>query len=114
MTQDDTIQPLAEEQPVHYAERLGTLYAQSMESQVKKDRGQFFTPREIANYMRQMVEAIQQDEVRILAPGCGLGILSVALVEQIPGWKSKPEIIHFEPFDTDRGTYYDPLGNGIS
>ncbi len=51
MTQGINFQPLDNELPSHYADRLGVLYAKTVTTQHKKDNGQFFTPTAIAQFM---------------------------------------------------------------
>lgn len=48
MTAAIDIQPLSNELPSHFADRVGQLYAKTVTTQHKKDNGQFFTPTAIA------------------------------------------------------------------
>lgn len=65
-----------------YAERLSHIYNQNISKTAKKGRGQFFTPSPIAKYMAGLADA-DKSGVSILDPGAGIGILSVALIEEI-------------------------------
>jgi adenine-specific DNA-methyltransferase len=76
------IQPLQNELPSRFADRLGVLYATSIQQQHKKENGQFFTPVEIASLMASFSE-VDKDSVRVLDPGCGTLVLSCALIEYI-------------------------------
>ena len=71
-----------EESPVLYAERLGIMYAANDKNDGKKKKGQFFTPSAIAFFMAQRV-VCNKKKVRILDPGCGLAILSCALIQKL-------------------------------
>ena len=51
MVNNKSIQPIANELPSHFADRLGIYYASLVNQEYKKERGQFFTPREIATLM---------------------------------------------------------------
>ena len=51
MTTVIDIKPLTNELPSHFADRVGQLYAKTVTTQHKKDKGQFFTPTEIAHFM---------------------------------------------------------------
>lgn len=46
--------------------------------------GQFFTSKETAKFMASLIELnIKRDEISILDPGAGSGILSAALIQRI-------------------------------
>lgn len=70
------------ELPSHYADRLGLVYASSVNQQHKKENGQFFTPVEIAALMASFSE-FKGNSVRLLDPGCGSVVLSCAIIEHI-------------------------------
>lgn len=82
MTQALNMQPIENELPSHYADRLGILYAKTVSIQHKKDNGQYFTPTEIAHFMARLVKQTK-DKLKILDPGCGTAILSSSLIETI-------------------------------
>jgi adenine-specific DNA-methyltransferase len=79
---NNTEQPLYDELPSHFANRLGIAYASSVNQEHKKINGQFFTPIEIAVFMASYSE-YKGASVRILDPGCGTAILSCALIEHL-------------------------------
>ncbi len=82
MVNNTSIQPTANELPSHFADRLGIYYASLVNQEHKKEKGQFFTPREIASLMGSFVKT-SNTSLRILDPGCGTAILTCALVEHL-------------------------------
>ena len=55
-----SIKPIINELPSHYADRVGQIYAGTVSTQHKKDKGQFFTPTEIAGSWQDL-----QNKIRI-------------------------------------------------
>jgi len=84
---------LLEENPSTYADSLGLKYTSEVTVEHKKDLGQFFTPSKIAAFMAQFC-TIKKHKIKILDPGCGVGILSCALVEYLV--EHNPEIMEIE------------------
>ena len=76
------IKPLNKELPSDFADRLGIYYTQQVTTDHKKVNGQFFTPIPIARLLASFC-TISKSRVKILDPGCGIGILSCALIEYI-------------------------------
>ncbi len=97
---DFRIIPLGKETPSAYAERVGIYYASTVTNAHKKDNGQFFTPLEIALFMAS-IGKVEKENLRILDPGCGLGILSITLIEQLVISKKKIKRIELVVFETD-------------
>lgn len=92
---------LKDESPIHYANRIGELYTQSSTNISKKEKGQFFTPNAIAEFMANQVDiSILPKNVNILDPGCGSGVLSCALIERLSK-KDKFSSIHVDAYETD-------------
>ncbi len=87
------IDPPKNELPSQYCDRLGSLYSKAVTQDHKKKNGQFFTPLEIAKFMASLSTKML-NTVRILDPGCGLGILSCALIENIV--KTDPDLSEIE------------------
>lgn len=75
--------PLAGESPTQFAERLGREYANASIHTDKKHKGQFFTPFAISRFMGGLATPKKRKDVAVLDPGCGLAILSCALVEHL-------------------------------
>lgn len=71
------------ELPSQFAERAGTEYASDSVHAEKRNKGQFFTPLVIASFMSGLATPACKDEITVLDPGCGCGILSCALIEHL-------------------------------
>lgn len=87
--------------PSEYADELGKQYTTTVAKEHKKKLGQYFTPQEVATYMATFYKVTsERTSVRILDPGCGLGILSCAVCEYLIESSSIREI-HLDVFETD-------------
>jgi adenine-specific DNA-methyltransferase len=82
MVNNKSIQPFANELPSHFADRLGVYYTSLVNQEHKKEKGQFFTPIEIASLMGSFATSSNKS-LRILDPGCGTAILTCALIEHL-------------------------------
>ncbi len=96
----DVLSPLQGELPSDYADRLGSVYAKESTDSDKKQKGQFFTPLPIAHFMASLSSA-HRDEIHILDPGCGTGVLSISLVEYLSQESSSIHTIHLVAYETD-------------
>lgn len=67
---------------VSYAVRISDFFRQFYDYNYRKVRGQFFTPENVACYMASFVN-INRNEIRILDPGAGSGILVAAFCDRI-------------------------------
>lgn len=94
------ISPQENENPTSYADRLGESYTATVSQIFKKDNGQFFTPVEIAQFMGSLVTT-NKTMIDILDPGCGTGILTCALVENIIKQNLQIEEINLVAYETD-------------
>lgn len=97
--------PLVGEKPSQYAERLGQEYANASIQKDKKHKGQFFTPLQISRFMGDLATMTSKKRVSVLDPGCGLAILSCALIENIVEGSSI-ECIHLSLYEIDSNVYY--------
>ena len=95
------IVPLAGEKPAQFAERFGREYANASIQKDKKHKGQFFTPLAISAFMGGLATPTKKKEVSVLDPGCGLAILSCALIEHLVE-ESKPEHVSLTLYETDK------------
>lgn len=77
------ITPLAGETPSQLAERADRGYADASVQTDKKHKGQFFTPIAISQFMGKLATPSGKMSVSVLDPGCGLAILSCALIEHL-------------------------------
>lgn len=100
MTYKNAIQPLSQELPSHFADRLGIEYASSVSLEHKKGNGQFFTPIEIATFMASHTQ-FNGVAVRILDPGCGSAVLSCALIEHLVYSDRNIQSIELVAYETD-------------
>lgn len=82
MTASLLIRPMPDELPSHYADRLGSSYAQKATTGHKKEKGQFFTPAPIAHLMGSIC-TYKGTKLRMLDPGSGVCILSCAAIEYL-------------------------------
>ncbi len=82
MFEYEEILPFQNELPADFADRLGLIYNSKVNKSHKKTAGQFFTPVEIARFMAKQADFFF-DEVSILDPGCGTGILTCSLTEHL-------------------------------
>lgn len=69
-------------EPLLYSNKLAEGYSESVELKHKKSIGQFFTPINIAMFLGSFAD-LNQKNIRILDPGFGTGILSIALITNI-------------------------------
>lgn len=65
-----------------YAVRLANTYSEYYKLEERKNKGQFFTPKEIAIFMAKLA-SINQHEIKVLDPGAGTGVLIASLCEVI-------------------------------
>lgn len=101
VTESVHIVPLAGEKPSQFAERVGRWYANASAQKDKKHKGQFFTPLAISQFMGRLATPSEKDSVSVLDPGCGLAILSCALIEHLVE-DSKLETIALTLYETDK------------
>ncbi|MBN2650105.1 MAG: N-6 DNA methylase, partial [Prolixibacteraceae bacterium] len=85
--------------PSEFAEFIGLEYACSTSDKHKKDNGQFFTPKQIADFMGDLASP-KSNKISILDPGCGTGILTCSLIEKLIQ-KSNITEIELTLFETD-------------
>ncbi|MDR1504574.1 MAG: Eco57I restriction-modification methylase domain-containing protein [Prevotella sp.] len=77
-----TLNHIENEMTSSYANRLGGAYVSTVSAGSKKEKGQFFTPLEIADFMGKQIH-VDKSSISILDPGCGTAILSCSLIEYI-------------------------------
>ena len=93
-------EPINKELPSEYADRLGILYTQQVSLKHKKEKGQFFTPTQIAELMASYCD-VTKTKIRILDPGCGTAILTCALIEHLIKINNEIEVIDLVAYETD-------------
>ena len=63
-----------------YAIRLANIYSRNHKLEERKNKGQFFTPKEVAIFMAKLI-SINQHDIKLLDPGAGTGTLVASLCE---------------------------------
>ena len=101
MAEESHIAPIIGERPSQFAERAGQAYAASSIQKDKKHKGQFFTPLSISEFMGRLATPSRKKDISVLDPGCGLAILSCALIEHLVEAET-PEHINLSLFETDK------------
>jgi len=86
--------------PSEYAEKVQFDYANSTTDKHKKESGQFFTSKVIADFMGNLAQS-KSDKVSILDPGCGTAILSCSLIEKLV-IKCEIKEINLKLFEIDK------------
>jgi adenine-specific DNA-methyltransferase len=77
--------------PSEFAAKVGIEYASSTSEKYKKQNGQFFTSKAIADFMANLANS-KSDKISILDPGCGTAVLSCSLIEYLVEKKEIKEI----------------------
>lgn len=99
------ILPLAGEMPSRFAERVGREYADASVQKDKRHKGQFFTPLAISRFMGNLATPSSKKSVSVLDPGCGLAILSCALIEHLVE-QSHPAEISLTLYEIDKNVVH--------
>lgn len=86
--------------PSEYAEKIGFEYSNSTSNEHKKISGQFFTSKEISDFMGDLAQP-KSDKISILDPGCGTAILGCSLIEKLTE-KYFIKEINLSLFETDK------------
>ncbi len=98
------IQPLKDELPSSFADRLGVFYSSQASDAHKKSCGQFFTPADIARFMASLSPpaADSKATVRVLDPGCGTAVLSCSMAETLVSANRNLSQIELVAYETDQ------------
>ena len=86
--------------PLHTLDHIRKSFNDSTNRTGRAQIGQFLTPSAIARFMSSMCETFPQ-EVRILDPGAGAGVLFAALVDTLISRKNRPLSIEVVAYETD-------------
>lgn len=70
------------ESVLDYAVRLSEWHSGIHSIEVRKAKGQFFTPKKVAAYMASLFD-LEKKNLRILDPGAGTGVLTAALCDRV-------------------------------
>lgn len=93
-------EPIKNELPSDYADRIGIHYTHQVSVKHKKENGQYFTPTAIARLMASFCD-VSKSTIRILDPGCGTAVLACALVEHLVENLKEIEHITLVTYETD-------------
>lgn len=88
--------------PSRYSQKLGWQYASNKSPEFKKKYGQYITPSSVSNFMAQLFSS-KGDNVTILDPGAGTGILSCSLLEHFSRLDNAPNNIKLVVYEIDEG-----------
>lgn len=100
MLSNEDLNPFENEMPADYAARLGVVYSKAASKEHKKEKGQFFTPNEIASFMADQAFISKDRIIDVLDPGCGVGILSCSLLTKLSEGEII-DIIHLVVYEAD-------------
>lgn len=85
--------------PSKFADNLGVKYASTVSKEHKKEKGQYFTPTAISNFMSSIAAQPKSSNINILDPGCGTAILTCSLIERLMEFNLKS--IRLVAYETD-------------
>jgi len=94
------LEPSIDERPTLFADRVGRAYTLGTSASHKKKYGQYLTPVVVADFMASLIEC-DDEEVRILDPGAGTGVLACAVAEALAGRKQKPRRLAIDAYESD-------------
>ena len=100
MVVEDHIAPDYNERPTEFSNRLGCKYIHNISREHKAKFGQYLTPVSIADYMSSLA-SVDMDEIYILDPGAGIGVLSCSLCERLANNKHVPKTINLVAYEND-------------
>lgn len=82
-------------------ERRRVIHASNTPRSVKQELGQYFTPGHIADFMASFFPKNDGEEIKILDPGAGIGILSCALAERMADEKWDVSGVTVDAYEID-------------
>ncbi|MCK5241477.1 Eco57I restriction-modification methylase domain-containing protein [bacterium] len=95
-------QPEVNERPTCFADRMGRLYAGSVEDKHKKKHGQYLTPVSVADFMANFASTTNKNEICLLDPGIGTSVLSSAMCEAIANKNRNVRKINIVGYEIDK------------
>ncbi len=85
-----------------FSEWKANAYSQCITRKQKKERGQFFTPSELAAFMASFACMNKElDRIRVLDPGCGTLTLTCALLQELAARSPNIRQIEVDAYDID-------------
>jgi len=85
---------------LEYSIALQQEYESHTSAQARKEKGQFFTPPEVCEFMADLFSAKIPKSFRLLDPGAGIGSLSAAVCDRLLYLRS-PRDIEIHLFEND-------------
>ena len=86
-----------------YTEIITDFYLNNTSDRYRKERGQYFTPKEISQLMiKQFNKIDKKEEIKILDPGAGVGIFESVFCEHILTNKNMIKKIIFDLYENDK------------
>lgn len=76
-------------------------YIESVAKERRKNEGQFFTPPAIARHMASLFEPGKAQDIFVLDPGAGTGVLSAAVCERLSSLSSC-RAVHIDAYETSK------------
>ena len=84
---------------INFAEKLTDSYLNTSDFSIRKLKGQFFTPKQVALFMSGLFN-IKKKKIRLLDPGAGTGILCCAFCERLIKFKSS-RTLEIDAYESD-------------
>jgi len=98
---EDMLEKAANRTLVDYTESLTDWYIEHTPIEYRKEKGQYFTPRRVSEFMvRQFEDIDKKEEIRILDPGAGIGIFESTFCEYIMSLE-KNVMVSFDLYEND-------------
>jgi adenine-specific DNA-methyltransferase len=88
------------ESVLDYAVRLAQLHRRTFSVDVRKPKGQIFTPNTVSRFMAELIN-IESNPIRLLDPGAGTGILIAAFCEHLTKQAKAPVQVVVDAYETD-------------
>jgi adenine-specific DNA-methyltransferase len=90
----------AQQHVLDYAEHLARLQRSASSIHKRKAKGQIFTPGTVARFMANLL-TIERDQIRLLDPGSGTGILIAAFCENLVKQAASPIQVTVDAYEND-------------
>lgn len=84
-----------------YAEKLSDYYSDVRDADIRKFKGQFFTPQQVGKFMVNLFE-VNKSKIELLDPGAGTGMLSCAFCDRLLDKEEKVSV-NIDAYENDPG-----------
>lgn len=85
---------------VDYTESLTDWYIEKTPIEYRKEKGQYFTPRRLSEFMVKQFENIKKEEINILDPCAGVGIFESTFCEYMKSLEKNVKL-SFDLYEND-------------